>query len=59
MQKREKKDIVYVALHVDVHLMIGDREAIDDAITSLKENWIVLKKRATGPLVLKSEVLRG
>ena len=41
--KKNKKGIVYVALCIDNNLMKGDVEAIDDAITALKENRLVLK----------------
>ena len=40
--KKSKKGIVYVALYIDDNL-IGDVEAIDDTITALKENGLVLK----------------
>ena len=41
--KKEKKCIVYVALHVDDNLMTGDCMAIDNTMTTIKENWLVLK----------------
>ena len=33
----------HVALYVDDHLLIGDAEAINEAIKALKENSLVLK----------------
>ena len=33
---------VYVALYVDDYLMVGNKKAIDDAISALKENGLVL-----------------
>ena len=41
--KKIKKGIVYIALYVDNNLMIGVIEAIDEAITVLKENGLELK----------------
>ena len=35
--KKSEKGIVYVALYIDDNLMIGDIEAINEAITALKE----------------------
>ena len=42
--KKSVKGIVYVTLYVDDNLMIDDVKAIDNAITALKENGLVLKK---------------
>ena len=39
---KSQNGIVYVALYVDDDLLIGDEEAIDDAIAALK-NELVLK----------------
>ena len=33
----------YIALYVDNNLMVGDSKAIDDAITAIKENGLVLE----------------
>ena len=41
--KKSEMCIVYVALCLDYNLMIGDMEAIDDAITALKENGLLQK----------------
>ena len=38
-----EKSIVYVSLCVDDNLMVGDVETIDEAISALKENGLVLK----------------
>ena len=40
--KKSEKGIVYVVLYVDDNLMI-DIEAIDEAITALQDNGLVLK----------------
>ena len=40
---RSKNGIVYVVLYLNNNLMTGDIEAIDNTITALKENWLVLK----------------
>ena len=41
--KKSEKVMVYVALHIYDHLMREDVEAIDDALTALKEKELVLK----------------
>ena len=41
--KNSAKGVVYIALFVDNNLMVGDIEAIDDAISALKNIGLVLK----------------
>ena len=41
--KKSAKGVVYVVLYVDDNLMVGDMAAIDDAISALKRNGLVLK----------------
>ena len=41
--KKSAKVIENVALYVDDHLMVGNIEAIDDAIAALKYNGLVFK----------------
>ena len=41
--KKSAKAIVYVALYVDNNLMVGNVEAIDDAIAAHKENRLICK----------------
>ena len=41
--KKGVKGVVYVALYVDDYLMVGDIAAIDDTISALKSNMLVLK----------------
>ena len=43
LHKKKQKSIVYVTLYVDNNLMTGNVEAIDKAITALKENGPQLK----------------
>ena len=40
--KKREKGIIYLALYVEINLMIVDIEAIDKAITALK-NGLLLK----------------
>ena len=41
--KKSVKGLLYIALYVDNNLMVGDVKAIDDAISALKNNGLVLK----------------
>ena len=41
--KKSENDRFYVALCIDDNLMVGNVKAIDDIITVLKENGLVLK----------------
>ena len=41
--KKSAKGIVYIALYINDILMVGNVDAIDDAITALKNNGLVLK----------------
>ena len=34
---KKSKKVVYIALYVDYNLVVGDIEAIDDVITTLKK----------------------
>ncbi len=38
-----KKGLVFIALYVDDNLMVGNLNAIDDAIEGMKENRLILK----------------
>ena len=39
----QEKSIMYIALHVDNNLMVEDIKAIDNTISALKNNGLVLK----------------
>ena len=41
--KKSAKGVAYVALYIVNNLMIGDLVAIDDVISALKNNVLVLK----------------
>ena len=41
--KESAKGVVYIALHVDNNIMVGNMVAIDDAISALKSHRLVLK----------------
>ena len=43
MIKKSEKGNVYVASYLDDLLMIGDIKAIKEAMTALKDKWLVLK----------------
>ena len=43
VKKKVKSIIVYIAFSVDNNLVVGNVEAIDDAMTALKENGLVQK----------------
>ena len=40
---KNTKGRVYVVLYIDNNLMIGNTDAIDEAIEQVKQNWLVLK----------------
>ena len=56
--KKSKKGIVDVALHEDDNLMIRDIEAIDEFLTTLKENKLMLKIMKE-LLVMQSNIFNG
>ena len=43
LHQKSANGIVYIALYVDYDLMVQDIAAIDDAISALKNNGMVLK----------------
>ena len=42
-EKKNEKDIVYIALYKDNSLMVGDVDAIDKTLTVLQGNELTLK----------------
>ena len=41
--KKNEKGVIYIDLYVDDIVMVGDAEVIDNIITALKSNGLVLK----------------